>query len=936
MVPVWFRRLIDSVTRPSLRRADGAALLVVIVLAFMSWLMINAVATTLYRQFESQGDPNLLTIRVPGPGLDGKPGDTGPPPSHLGHTGYFWSERAFHYRSTLMYAVDEYQDPQLLRKDTWQQYPAGVDAWREYTILMEPIYGFLYRLAGDQSRPLVEFLLRLIPLIHVLLFVPLFLGARALGARPLLALLGVFVYATCTMGFARLTGSLLLKEDFALLCLAGYLAAHLWAWRSERTAALVLAALLLVVTLASWHLNQFLVMTVAGAAALAATVAGPAAFTRRRTAWLMPALYCTAGVTAGLTPSLAARGFVFSLPMAVLLSWLLTSLLMRRSVRLQSSGRLRMLLFAGTVAVLGTGSLLNSHYMGDYNHVFGLLVERLRHGLVKPTDPTRLPFDVRVFWDSPFLSPTVEQLRSRLGFHLLLLAPAVVWSVLAAVRRSTEPLRRSFLVTVPVMLAAFLMIERLGVVFVIFGSLAVATGAEAAVRHWSVRRPAARWPLAVAAGLMLTAGVFNLGTVMQDMLRITRSVHAGREVRLGTSDQQKWQSWTDLYDWVRRHTPGPGSTQAGLPASFLGEIGESPQLLLYTGRPVVLNSQFENAAIRARYREYLAALYARDEQVLWEFAARHQADYIFISRHFATRDETGSYVYLAGLTGGLTRDMNVVRMHFQPEGLRRFEPVYDNELYRVFKVRRDERAAGPAAWRRSFNLWWEAGNFTFDDGRLADLAGDRERIREFEGALSSLQDAQVRMLAAVEARWQQARGRGQQRPELMLLHRQYVQTLLEGLTGTARADGAAGRQGRLANAIRARLSEIDSGSGRSLAAALAALAHGPDGWLDRLRTHAGEPAHYAACGQLLALAGRYDEAAALFGEAAAFYDRPGGRPVPVTEMTVRLWQEQVWWLIGAERTEQAAELAAGFAARTPPGSPAAEYFAALAALAADD
>ena len=312
---------------------------------------------------------------------------------------------------------------------------------------------------------------------------------------------------------------------------------------------------------------------------------------------------------------------------------------------------------------------------------------------------------------------------------------------------------------------------------------------------------------------------------------------------------------------------------AGLPASFLGEIGESPQLLLYTGRPVVLNSQFENSVIRARYREYLEALYARDEQVLWDFAAKYQADYIFISRHFATRDETGSYVYLAGVTGGLTLDMNVVRMHFQPEGLQLFAPVYDNELYRVLKVLPNGDRKEAAPWRRGFNLWWEADNFTVTDGRLVDPAGDGTRIRNFEAALSALQDEQVRMLAGVEARWRQSQPQGQTRPELMMLHRQYVQTRLEGLTRGNPA--AADLQGRLANAIRARLSEIDPASGRSLATALTELAHGPEGWLARLRAHAGEPSHYAACGQLLALAGRYREAAELFGEAAAFYGRSG-------------------------------------------------------------
>jgi hypothetical protein len=910
--------------------------MLVVVLAVLSWQMIHNVAVALYRQFEPLGDPGLMAIQVPGPGLEGKAASPGRPPSQLGHTGYFWSERAFHYRCTLMFAVDGYQDPSLLQNDTWQQHPDGVNAWRQYTLLMEPVYGFLYRLAGDQSRPLVEFLLRLVPLIHVLLFLPIYGITRALDARPLFALAAVAVYATCTLGFARLTGSLLLKEDFALLCLVGFLAAHLWAWRTERIGLAVAAALLLLPTLACWHLNQFLFLTVATGAAIAGTIAGNPEGGRRRFAVLLPALYLVAGLAASLTPSLAERHFVVSLPMAVLAAWLVTALSVERGGRLAASVSLRLIVLAGALVLLGAGSFLNERYTGDYNHVFGLLVAKLRHGLSKPEDPTALPFDVRVFWDSPFLAPTLDQIRSKLGFSTLLLGPAAIWSLVAALRRRTDPVTRSFLLTVPVMLAGYLLIERLGIIFLVFGVVAVALAAESVVRSRPDNRTVRRLPLLAVAGLLFLPSVLNLGTVTRDMVRISTAVGSGQDVRLASSDQAKWQAWAGLYDWVRRNTPGPGSSLAGEPASFLGEIGESPQLLLYTGRPVVLNSQFENAAIRKRYHRFLEALYGRQERDLWEFASTLQADFIFISRNFATLDATGSYPYLAGLEGPLTTDMNVVRMHFRPESLEYFEPVFDNEVYRVLRVLPSPDRKGPANWQRSFNLWWNPGNFTVRDGRLADLSGDRERIRAFEAALSDLQDEQNRMLAAVEDRYRRTRGQGRGRPDLMLMHRQLVQTRLERLRQAAPADGLGDREGRLANAISSRLAEIEPVSGRPLGTALEGLAHGPGGWLALLRERAGEPAHYATCGQLLALAGRYEEAADLFGQAAAFFSHPDSASTAPAELQIRLWQEQVWWLVGADRPGRARELAAAYGARVEPGSEAAAFFAAVAGVPAVD
>jgi len=254
-------------------RNEVMALAVVLLLAVLAWQMINGVATALYRQYEVLGDPPLTPIVAAGPEL----GQTGPParpPSQLGHIGYFWSERAFHYRCALMFAVDDYQDPGVLANDTWQQHPDGVNAWREYALLMEPVYGFLYRLAGDQARPFVEFLLRLVPLIHVLIFFPLYAIARALGCRRLLAVLGVVFYATCTLGFVRMTGSLLLKEDFALLCLAVFLALHFWAWRRESVRLTAMAAVMLVAVLATWHLSQFLILVVVFAAAVSWVFAG--------------------------------------------------------------------------------------------------------------------------------------------------------------------------------------------------------------------------------------------------------------------------------------------------------------------------------------------------------------------------------------------------------------------------------------------------------------------------------------------------------------------------------------------------------------------------------------------------------------------------------------------------------------------------------------
>jgi len=911
-------------------RNELVALAAVLVLAVLSWQMINAVATSLYRQYEVLGDPPFVPIVAAGPEL----GKTGPPArsvSQLGHIGYFWSERAFHYRTSLMFAVDDYQDPGLLARDTWQQHPDGVNSWREYALLMEPVYGFLYRLAGDQARPLVEFLLRLIPLIHVLIFFPLYAIARALGCRRILAVLGVVFYATCTLGFVRMTGSLLLKEDFALLCLTVFLAAHFWSWNRRSIPLVILAALLLIPVLASWHLSQFLILVVLLGTALGWAIQGsgdPVPGRKIPFELLMPAAYTMAGLLAALTPSLLARGFFISLPMSVLYAWTITAVLVFRHRGLAGSSLARVLSFTGLVGVLGALVLLNRSYTGDYNHVFGLFVQKLVHGFRLPDDPGQLPFDSRVFWAPPFNTPTGAEIRSKLGYHVWVIIPVMIWSLRAILVRGTDMLQRSFLLTVPAFLAAYLLIERLGIVYLVFIAVAVALAGDRLVRRLDAVWGSRALPLVV--GVLLISPVLNLSGNLGDMIRITRSVRQGQDVHLGSSDQDLWRSWADMFSWITVNTPGPGSRLPGPEAAFLGEIGVSPQLLLYTGRPIVLNSQFENAAIRNRYRRYLEALYSSDEMVLWDFAREHGADYVFINRNFATRLGPGSLAYQAGIAGPLALDMNVVKLHFQPAVLDRFIPVYDNEHYRIFKVASGPDGQRPVSWQSDHNSWWRLENFRFQEGKLGDPSADRERLAAFEVSLSRLQDKQREILAAVENRWRSSRV-GAKRPDLMLLHRQFVQGKIEGLNPSGENGSGTGR---LENKIRARLSEIDPLSGQPLAASLTELANGDGGWLEQLSSLVGEPGQHATCAQLLALAGNYAEAADQFGAAAAYFpsaEQLAAGVVP-TGMQVQLWLEQVWWHLAAGRIDLARRQANHYAGHTRASSREGAFFRRVEAI----
>ncbi len=912
-----------SLTTKRLSRRQGLlpellVLTAVLVLTVFSWRVISDVATAVYMQTAPQGDPPLQTISVPGP--EPHPGGNGRgaygPPSVLGHYGYFWSERAFHYRTMLMFSGGSHEDPGLLSHDTWQQYPDGVNAWREYTLLMEPVYGWLFQIFGDQSRPPVEFLLGLIPLLHVLLIPLLFFASRSLGLGRVASLAGVIFYAGCTLGFQRMTGSLLLKEDFALLLLAGFLVAHArsagrhgWGWP-------VAGALLLALFLASWHLSQFLALALLGTAAVWHVGAEDP---DRRTPWV----YLLGAVVAGFTPSLWARGFLLGPLVAVLVSWLVTVTFVRHSPRR------RVVVLLALVVVLGGGSLLNRMFSGDYSHVMGLLLAKFRHGFVRPDDPDSLPFAVRIFWAPPFNTPTLAELQAKLGWHTLWLPVLVLWSAVVLLRRKVRGHVAALVACQLIMLGGYLLIERLGVVFLVFAALTMAVFAGSLQRWlrgrgWSERRAAVLVLVLVAA-----TPVGNLWGNMAPMLHISHDLQHGGKVRLGANDQAKWADATELMQWITRNTPGPGSRVQGPPAGFLAEVGMSPQLLLYCQRPMALNSQFENTKIRARYEQFLQLLYGADEQALADFARKLEVQYLVIDRNMASLDGPGSLSWVAGRKGYLDLDMVVARMTMDTGKLSYFRPVFDNQRYRVLAL----AGARLGTVVSSHSCSWNSDQFTVADGKLVDLPGDRLRLNKFYQAMSDLQTRQRQLLAGSD--------RGSNQPSLMSLHRQLVQARMNALLeAPAAAREAKDRAGRLANAIAARLSGIEPLTGQPLGKALEGLVGSTQsprqGFLGWLATNKGEPLHHATAGQLLALVGRYDEAAEQFRIAAEFFNDSqkgalGRNPDP---MVLQLWLERAWWTFAAGKDDMAAELARNYLATITSPTESGQVVAVLKELSA--
>lgn len=808
------------------RREDLVGGLLLLLLAGFATGFVHALLVARYQPFAELGEPPLVPV-----------GTGAARTSQIGAYAYFHSEAAFHFRTTLMFAVDDYQHPDLLHEDNWQQYPDGVDAWMEYGLLMEPVYGAAYRLLHRPGQSLASFLLAFVPVVYALTALLAWLLARVAGAGRVAALAGLLSYALSPLTFHAILTSTLIKETFSLLLMAGFLAAHLRALHGRGRIATLTAAALLGAFLVSWHLAQFLAAVVL-AGTLAAWATGR--HDRNDRAWQLPAAYLLAALVAGNTPMLDARGFLFTPPMAPLYVWLLGTIAVRIWPARLAFVRARIILALGALAVLiAAGQLAQTG--GDYSHVYGLLREQIAHGFVKPADPAELPFAVRLFWVPPFTPPPAQQWLGQTGMAGALAFVTTLYLFATGLRPAAGTRRRTLAWIALGLLGVWALSERLGPVFWLLVPAIVAVALEDVAR-WRPR--AGRLAPGLAAALLL----LNVPLILSPLLRTAWAVTRGQEAAPRGLDRTEAADRAALFEWISSYTPGPGSMLPGDPPAFAADIALSPDLLLYAARPIFLNSQFENEPIRDRAEAWLGTLFESEPTDLLAQAARYGVKYVVVDRDLATATGRRSMRYMAGDAGAPNLTDVAGRMHFQPESLPGLTPVYENARYRVFAVGKT-RPAGPP-WQPAGGRWWNPANYRIEDGVLTDPVGDRANLQKIDNEMRSIRSRLDRLAARLQG------AAGASATPLRELRGQEAQLRDQGIDTPP----------DLQRGIDAWMQARDPRTGHTLEEEFAAILDGEaddPGLLPLLAIHAPEPADVQLAAQLCLLAGRFEQAAAL-------------------------------------------------------------------------
>jgi hypothetical protein len=374
----------------------------------------------------------------------------------------------------------------------------------------------------------------------------------------------------------------------------------------------------------------------------------------------------------------------------------------------------------GTIVLAVTARPLASGGIGTLSDAEYWLY-RLRFLSGKPSDPLALPDTVRSLWTQAHTYPRpITLVAFFLPFVFL------VRAVIVALRDVGK--QHKVVVWPPVALAAlgvaFFLIDRTAVLAAALGMFTLAAAGARGITRDFRRRII---PVAIASVVMLVQAVVPQGKAnptqqIASAFRIPSSHTEGfLWISIGNAD-------LELVKYLTQRT--------SVNDPMLAVPTVSSLLVAFAGRTAVLSAGVYTAEMTERVREHTAALYGNEDE-LYALCKARGIRYVLYTIDLALDTSTYSPRYRAGLR--VVREGSPAhRMHFEPETLRHFNLVYENDNYRLFRVTESMEP-----------VFLTAHSPVYDEETLRRYGGDYERF------YAAIVDALLTYQLALDA---QARG----------------------------------------------------------------------------------------------------------------------------------------------------------------------------------
>jgi hypothetical protein len=408
---------------------------------------------------------------------------------------------------------------------------------------------------------------------------------------------------------------------------------------------------------------------------------------RGRGTWIVPA---TLIAFACLVPVLRSTGFALSLPMQILLAmWVAAWPVWRRpraaapsravsGARAVAPPRVIAWIALALVATASYGiSRATGRGIGEYGHVFALLLAKVRHLGILPADPKELSPEVRIMWQGPFSSLDPWFLVLLLGAGIVALVPATIRIVRAVrTRRAGGTIESQTvlcaLACVSVVVAGLIGRTVLlpGLLLPVVGSVALASSA-----------PRFRVPSWIAWIVVLAQGAYAFDEIASTPI----------------SWYQPPAREAEIAELVTRI---PDVVPAG--EAIAADFMTSTAILAQTGHPILFQPKWETRRTRERILEMFDAFYHRTPEELRRLLLeKYRCRYLAVDRSFFGIQHASWYA--GGLPSGkpergscaeilLSRDAGVLAtipgyrcLYRSPENIR-FRTGEPTDFYRLFEL----------------------------------------------------------------------------------------------------------------------------------------------------------------------------------------------------------------------------------------------------------
>lgn len=575
------------------------------------------------------------------------------------------------------------------RRDFLVQWPEGLRPWRELTVLMELVHGTLFR-----------WLSVLIPGVTLDLFLVVMISLNS-------ALAGLIVYAAAGIcGVSRRWGVMLAcfflftpaaysrvgdyeLEHFAgpLFLLSVILFMKMVQMRRITPSMAVLATLSAALSVASWHVSQFLFLGFTIASALMFPILPVSALSQWRRAFLpLISGIVIAGVLSPImreTGLLTSTGFIAMIGLFALFFF---------GERYRFSKRIRVVVlavltfFCGVLFLL----LLQASSGGDYGHVWHLIYGKLIFLGRKPISPADMPWDARILWTGAF--NTMSTYVFLYQFRILLI-PLMIGLVMFLTKIITAKDRIahiwSFLFLNSLIFAiAAVLIQRLSMFACFFFCLCAMFAGWSGERLPATARTdrkgddrdeqlSRRKPSPWLTVLLISLAIIQIHEALKfERTALTSLIHSlAPDARVSRPFlHPTWRM--QLMNWIRENV----ARNDAILTNF--ELG--PTVLVCTGRPIVLQPKFENDAIRRKVKDFLMVLFHGTEEQLAEFMDRNDTRYFLYPINNFFENDADSLRYLTDCPA-IGTDSLLYRLHFEPEACTSLSLVFRNGFYSVFR-----------------------------------------------------------------------------------------------------------------------------------------------------------------------------------------------------------------------------------------------------------